>query len=116
MQEIYEMTRQVGQILDTRFYVERDNENVNFGGSEAVSTGDARGEATDAPIGDDRLLHVAEAAEYLRVSQSLVYKMIERGDPRNPHRAPAASRPCRPRRSPQDPPRRKVGAAPWKHA
>lgn len=78
MQEIFEMTRSLGQSQYTRFDESDDNENLVHQIYETAATGDAGGKATEAPIGDDRLLHVAEVAEYLRVSQSLVYKMIER--------------------------------------
>lgn len=76
--DIYELTRQVGLARDTRIDEQQDNANVNFGGSGTVSTGDAESKDRADLAGSDKLLQVAEVADYLRVSQSLVYKMIER--------------------------------------
>ena len=76
--DIYELTRQVGLVRDTRIDEQQDNANVNFGGSGTVSTGDAESKDRADLAGSDKLLQVAEVADYLRVSQSLVYKMIER--------------------------------------
>lgn len=76
--DIYEMTRQVGLVRDIGIDEQRDNANVNFGDSGTVSTGDAESKDRADLAGSDKLLQVAEVADYLRVSQSLVYKMIER--------------------------------------
>ena len=76
--DIYEMTRHVGLIRDIGIDEQRDNANVNFGGSGTVSTGDAESKDRADFAGSDKLLQVAEVADYLRVSLWLVYKMIER--------------------------------------
>ena len=72
------MSRSVGQGPYTQTRESRDNATVNYLGSGTVAAEDEEGRQTDTARGDGRLLDVQEVAEYLRVSQSLVYKMIER--------------------------------------
>lgn len=76
--DIFGMSRSVVQSRDTQDSESQDNETVNTRGLVTVATGDAKGQRPDNLQGDNRLLAVREVAEYLRVSQSLVYKMIRR--------------------------------------
>lgn len=76
--DIFEMSRSVVQSRYTQDCESRDNETVNSRCLETVATGDAKGQWPDNLQGDNRLLAVQEVAEYLRVSRSLVYKMIRR--------------------------------------
>lgn len=75
---MYQFRVNTSLIRDIGIDEQRDNANVNFGGSGTVSTGDAESKDRADLAGSDKLLQVAEVADYLRVSQSLVYKMIER--------------------------------------
>lgn len=75
---IFGMVRSVGQSMDTTHVDKRDNSHVNWNSSETVAIGDVGRTETDFDQGDARLLDAAEVAERLHVSQSLVYKMIER--------------------------------------
>lgn len=76
--DIYEMTRSVGQARYTRFDKSGDNENLVHQICETVAIGDAGETGEQSGEGDVRLLDAAEVAERLHVSRSLVYKMIER--------------------------------------
>ena len=75
---IFEMTRSLGQTRYTRFDETHDNENLVEQISETAAIGDAEGSGTEGSEACVKLLSVAEVAERLQVSQSLVYKMIER--------------------------------------
>mgnify|MGYP003282932070 CR=1 FL=1 len=75
---IFEMTRSLGQTRYTRFDETHDNENLVDQISETAAIGDAEGSGTEGSEACVKLLSVAEVAERLQVSQSLVYKMIER--------------------------------------
>ncbi|MGI6221932.1 MAG: helix-turn-helix domain-containing protein [Coriobacteriales bacterium] len=76
--KIFGMSRAAGQGQFTRRRESRDNGTVNHLSSGTVAADDEEGRHTGTAQGDGRLLDVQEVAEYLRVSQSLVYKMIER--------------------------------------
>lgn len=76
--DICEMTRSVGQTRYTRFDKSEDNENLVHQICETVAIGDAGETGEQSGEGDVRLLDAAEVAKRLHVSQSLVYKMIER--------------------------------------
>ena len=76
--DIFEMSRSVVHSRDIQDCESQDNGTLNCRSSLTVATGDAEGQRSDNLQGDNRLLAVHEVAEYLRVSQSLVYKMIER--------------------------------------
>lgn len=76
--QIFEMTRSLGQSRYTRFDETTDNENLVGQIRETAAIGDAEGSGTEGSEVCVKLLSVAEVAERLQVSQSLVYKMIER--------------------------------------
>ena len=75
---IFEMTHSLGQTRYTRFDETHDNEKLVDQISETAAIGDAEGSGTEGSEVCVKLLSVAEVAERLQVSQSLVYKMIER--------------------------------------
>lgn len=75
---IYEMTRSVGQTRYTRFDESGDNENLVHQICQTVAIGDAGETGEQSGEGDVRLLDAAEVAERLHVSRSLVNKMIGR--------------------------------------
>ena len=76
---IFEMTRSLGQTRYTRFDETHDNEKLVDQISETAAIGDAEGSGTEGSEVCVKLLSVAEVAERLQVSQSLVYmNMVSR--------------------------------------
>lgn len=76
---IFKMTRSLGQTRYTRFDETHDNENLVDQISETAAIGDAEGSGTEGSEVCVKLLSVAEVAERLQVSQSLVYmNMVSR--------------------------------------
>ena len=76
--ETTDMARMIGLSRVIEAGETRDNGKQNDQSPETVAIGDAWRPNADDTQGDERLLDVAEVADRLHVSQSLVYKMIER--------------------------------------